>query len=129
MYSGHKRIHCLKFQSVVAPNGLIANLYGPIAGRRHDAFMLSVSNLQSKLTAITMQDGSPYVIYGDPAYGVSRTILAPYRGSHLTQQQESFNKAMSGVRVSVEWAFSKIINNFSFLDFKRNNEVLLQPIG
>lgn len=30
MYNGHKRIHALKFQSVVAPNGLIANLYGPV---------------------------------------------------------------------------------------------------
>ena len=30
MYNGHKRVHAIKFQSVVAPNGLIANLYGPI---------------------------------------------------------------------------------------------------
>ena len=28
MYNGHKRVHGIKFQSVVAPNGLIANLYG-----------------------------------------------------------------------------------------------------
>ena len=30
MYNGHKRVHGLKFQSVVAPNGLIANLFGPV---------------------------------------------------------------------------------------------------
>ena len=30
IYNGHKRVHCLKFQSVVAPNGMIANLFGPI---------------------------------------------------------------------------------------------------
>lgn len=30
MYNGHKRVHGLKFQSVVAPNGMIANLYGPV---------------------------------------------------------------------------------------------------
>lgn len=30
MYYGHKRVHGLKFQSVVAPNGLIANLFGPV---------------------------------------------------------------------------------------------------
>ena len=28
VYNGHKRVRALKFQSVVAPNGLIANLYG-----------------------------------------------------------------------------------------------------
>ena len=30
LYNGHKRVHSLKFQSVVSPNGLIANLYGPV---------------------------------------------------------------------------------------------------
>ena len=39
VYNGHKRVHALKCQSVVAPNGLIATLYGPIEGRRHDAAM------------------------------------------------------------------------------------------
>ena len=29
-YNGHKRIHALKFQSVTLPNGLIANMYGPV---------------------------------------------------------------------------------------------------
>ena len=29
-YNGHKRVHSLKFQSVVIPNGLIAHLYGPV---------------------------------------------------------------------------------------------------
>ena len=29
VYNGHKRVHAIKFQSVVAPNGLVANLYGP----------------------------------------------------------------------------------------------------
>ena len=30
VYNGHKRYHALKFQSVVAPNGMITNLYGPV---------------------------------------------------------------------------------------------------
>ena len=30
VYNGHKRVHGLKFQSVVIPNGLIAHLYGPV---------------------------------------------------------------------------------------------------
>jgi hypothetical protein len=30
VYNGHKRIHSIKFQSVAIPNGLIANLYGPV---------------------------------------------------------------------------------------------------
>ena len=30
VYNGHKRVHGIKFQSVVIPNGLIAHLYGPV---------------------------------------------------------------------------------------------------
>ena len=42
VYNGHKRVNSLKFQSVVAPNGLNANLFGPIKGRRYDADVWSV---------------------------------------------------------------------------------------
>ena len=30
VYDGHKRVHALKFQSLAPPNGLIANMYGPV---------------------------------------------------------------------------------------------------
>ena len=30
VYNGHKRVHALKFQSVTLPNGIIANMYGPV---------------------------------------------------------------------------------------------------
>ena len=30
VYNGHKRLHALKFQSVTLPNGIIANMYGPV---------------------------------------------------------------------------------------------------
>lgn len=129
MFSGDKRVHCIKLQSVVAPNGLIAHMFGPIEGRRHDAFMLGASGLAQKLQQFKQPNGQPYVIYGDPAYGLSRNIMAPFRGAHLTQQQQDFNRSMSQVRISVEWTFGKIMQYFSYLDFKRNTKLLLQPVG
>ena len=112
-----------------APNGLIANMFGPIEGRRHDAFMLSVSGLEDQLKQFNQPSGDPYVIYGDPAYGLSRNILGPFRGAHLTQHEEDFNKCMSAVRTSVEWGFGKICQYFAFLDFKKNIKIFLQPVG
>ena len=103
-------------QSVETPNGLIANMFGPLEGRRHDAFMLGVSGLSDQLRNFDQPNGEPYVTYGDPPYGLSRNILAPFRGASITPQQQEFNKAMSRVRISV-------------LDFKKNNKVLLQPVG
>ena len=37
VYNGHKRMHALKYRSVVTANGMTANLYGPVEGRSHDA--------------------------------------------------------------------------------------------
>ena len=39
VYNGHKRVHALKFQSVVASNGLIANLFGPV-GKLYIVYIL-----------------------------------------------------------------------------------------
>lgn len=35
-YSGHKRVHVLKFQTVISPFGIVVHLFGPVEGRRHD---------------------------------------------------------------------------------------------
>ena len=40
LYNRHKRVHGIKFQSVVAPNGLIASLFGPVEGRGVDSGLL-----------------------------------------------------------------------------------------
>ena len=78
---------------------MIAHLFGPIEGRRHDAFMLGESNLLPKLRHIAKPNGEPY---GDPAYGLLRNIQAPYRAAILTADEKQFNSAMSKVRASVE---------------------------
>lgn len=30
VYNGHERIHAIKFQSIVTPDGMIANMFGPV---------------------------------------------------------------------------------------------------
>ena len=49
LYNSHKRVHALKFQTIVLPNGMIGNLAGPYEGKRHDSFMLADSGLLQKL--------------------------------------------------------------------------------
>jgi hypothetical protein len=48
-------------------------MYGPIEDRRHDAFMLAASGVSAKLEQLedARDRGKSYVIYGDPAYGVT----------------------------------------------------------
>jgi len=47
----------------------------------------------------------------------------------LTPGEQQFNKAMSQVRVSVEWLFGDFVNYFAFLDFKDNLKIGLSPDG
>ena len=130
LYNGHKKVHSIKFQSVTAPNGLIANLYGPVEGRRHDSGMLTDSGLLTSLQQFCFDtNGNPLCIYGDPAYPLRVHLQSPFKGARLTPNQQEFNKSMSRVRVSVEWIFNDILNYFKFLDFKKNMKVQLSAVG
>ncbi|XP_072172794.1 uncharacterized protein [Diadema setosum] len=128
-YNGHKRVHALKLQSVVAPNGLIANLFGPIEGRRHDSYMLRESGLLAGLERHSYDpEGNVLSIYGDPAYPLRRHLQSPFKGN-VTEDQAAYNHTMSKVRVSVEWVFGDIINMFKFVDFEKNQKIGLSAYG
>lgn len=121
----------MKFQSVLCPDGLIVSLKGPYHGRRHDAGIFRESNLYAELEQCAVfPDGMQYVLYGDSAYGLRDLLISPYPNrANLTAEQEDFNARMSNVRISVEWGFGNIINKFAFLDYKKNQKILLQNVG
>ena len=128
VYNSHTRVHALKFQSVVLPNGLIANLNGPYEGRRHDATMLNDSGLVRDLQAVAWaNDETPLCLYGDPAYPLGIHLQAPFRNVHITPQMARFNERMSEVRVAVEWMFGFQITTSS-LTSKSNSKLALVPL-
>ena len=130
LYNGHKKVHAIKFQSVATPNGLVANLFGPVEGRRHDSFMLASSGLLPSLTQHARdQNGNILCIYGDPAYPLRPQLQTAYKGANLTQLQKDYNKAMNATRVSVEWVFGDILNYWKFLDFHKNLKIQLSAVG
>ncbi|XP_068752999.1 uncharacterized protein [Montipora capricornis] len=130
LYNGHKRVHALKFQSVVLPNGLIANMYGPVEGRKHDASMLTESGFLRDLQQFAFSHArQPMCVYGDPAYPLRVHLQCPFRHGVLTDQMKAYNASMSVVRSSVEWLFGDIINYFKCLDFKKNLKIGLSSVG
>ena len=130
VYNGHKRVHAIKFQSIVAPNGLIANLFGPVEGRRHDSGMLADSNLLPLIQQhCNRANGDPLCIYQDTAYPLRAHLQTPYLGLQLNPVQAEYNRCMSKVRAAVEWVFGDIINNFKFIDFKKNVKINLSAVG
>lgn len=85
-------VHTLKFQNVVLPNGLIANLNGPYEELRHDATMLYESGLLRDLQVVAWaNDGRPLCLYGNPAYPLGIYLQAPFRNVHITPPMAIFN--------------------------------------
>jgi nuclease HARBI1 len=132
LYSGHKRTHGIKFQSVIAPDGLIVDLFGPIEGSRHDSYMLGQSNLLPKLRALMPADGSlgpVYSLYGDPAYPQSLHLFGGFRNPLPGSPEAQWNTLMSQVRQVVEWGFKEITAQWAFLDNRPRMRIMKSPIG
>ena len=92
-YNGHNRIQALKFQSVVVRNGLIANLYGPIEGRRHDCALFTASGLMEEFEVRQRinRAGQPFALYEDAAYPLRpylhlRVPLSPVAKFYLVER-------------------------------------------
>ena len=104
-YSGHKRYHCIRWQGVVTPDGMLASFYGPHPGASNDRGLLNVSKLDDKLSLMFGPSPnnalvSKYFLYGDLGYqGPSFTI---YSAGDIDPAAVA---AANSVRVSVENVF------------------------
>ena len=128
MYSGHKRDHVMKFQSVVTPDGLLFHLYGPVEDRRHEMTMYNESGMDNILSKNLVIDGVQYSIYGDKAFTLRLWMQVAYTGE-LRVEKEDYNAAMSALRIVVEWGYKELKQVFAFLDYKRKLKLREGPCG
>ena len=87
VYNGQKRVHDIKFQSAVLPNGLTSNFSDSYVGKRHDSTMLS--DLQRSVLA---QQSAPLQLWWSniPLFHSS---WSPFSWQNLTPKPVSYNKA------------------------------------
>ena len=128
-YSGHKRFHCLMYQTVSTPERLIFHLYGPEVGRRHDLTLLRESKLQDRLQVCLKINGSQFYIYGDAAYMIRPWLQVAYPRTGATPDRQTLNSNISGVCVAVEWNYKDLKQMWSFNDFPRALKVRQSPLG
>jgi hypothetical protein len=134
-YSGHKRCHGVKFQSVVVPDGLIACLYGPFEGSGHDARMLVESAIVEKLrNLMPVNEDDPdavpeFQLYGDPAYPESGYLIKGFQNAARGSPEARLNTKMSKVRECVEWGFRDVITYWSYLDYRRAMQLYKIPVA
>lgn len=70
-----------------------------------------------------------FCLFGDQGYPINNLLMCPYRQTaNIQPHQLAFNASMKVPRVSVEWGFQKVLAEFAFLDFKKNQKLLLQDI-
>jgi len=57
-------------------------------------------------------------------------LITPYPGQpeNLAPHQMAFNQSMKTLRVAVEWGFAKVIQQFAFVDFKKNQKLMVQDL-
>ena len=91
--------------------------------------MLRESQLLASLREVAFYNNQPLCRYGDLVYPLGIHLQPPFSNRELTPEMREFNKAMSAVRVSIEWMFDNIKKYFSFVDFKRQMKVYLSAIG
>lgn len=110
------------------PNGIIANMFGAVVGRRHDGHLLAKSRLVEKLEGKFNGVQNPPYAYGDTGYPLRKFLIVPFKGA-LTRREKKVNKIMSALRVSVEWGLAKIVQVFPFVDFKKNLKIYKQGVS
>ena len=86
-------MHAWKYQSVTTPNEMIANLFGPVEGKRHDCPIVAISGLLQTLQRYSHDpNGEVLCISGDLAYPLRRNLLATYNGSQLNTRTNGFQQ-------------------------------------
>ncbi|GAU93734.1 hypothetical protein RvY_05626 [Ramazzottius varieornatus] len=132
MFSGHERIHCTKWQSVVLPNGLILNLYGGQRGSMHDSRLLNESKILEELHEKQAGFVRKYVLYGDSGYAKKNGILHKPRSRieiRHSKAKKDQNTLMSKLRQSVEWCSKEVVTKFAFVDFRKQMKLYEKPVN
>jgi nuclease HARBI1 len=131
LYSGHKQTHGIKFQSVIAPDGLIVDLFGPIEGSRHETptFWAKATSFPNSEMPADGSLGPVYSLYGDLAYPQSLHLFGGFRNPLPGSPEAQWNTLMSQVRRVVEWGFKEITAQWAFLDIRPRMRIMKSPIG
>ena len=117
-YSGWKKKHGIKFQTVELINGMCMHLFGPKSFRRNDCRLLSLSNINDMVAQV--QAELPFndqrVMWGDGIYPIMSHLL-----SRVVDVNDHIN--MSGIRIGNEWNYGSTATLFPFVKNKVNLKI------
>ena len=106
-------------------------LVWPSYSKKHDAKLLRESGLLDQLEDIMPHDGdlTIYTLYGDLAYAQSMYLIGGFHNADVGTDEALYNRIMSSVRITVEWGFGAIIEQWKFLDFQQSMKIFESPVA
>lgn len=148
VYNGHKGWHCIKWQHIVLPDGLVADQSGPYEGRHTDVWMWNraetaqtmqtffrVPMVGENVGAHTPLEGPvgtldphgrlQYRLYADGGYPVTHpAVVTPLSRDFppLSEEELAYNAALTHCRVAVEWEFNNVVQLFPWLDVHKQQK-------
>lgn len=127
-YSGHKRHHCLGYQTVTAPDGLILHIFGLTEGRQPDSVMYARSGTDDFLRDNLVIENKQYFIYGDASYRLRPWLATSYPRRTASSKEIEFNRSMNVVRTCVEWSYAELKQSFTSQDYRRMIKIRKPPV-
>ena len=117
IYSGYKKQHGLTDLALMLPTG-IHYIYGPCSMRRSDKSMMNMSQLDTFLWNLQVNNNpyaTIYKIYGDRLFSLGACVVRAHKGDRLnplTRQEELENSGMNSIRVTIENDFALMCNKW-----------------
>mmetsp|Transcript_17599 Transcript_17599/g.35153 ORF Transcript_17599/g.35153 Transcript_17599/m.35153 type:complete len:186 (-) Transcript_17599:132-689(-) len=127
-YTGYKKIHGIKVETVFLPNG-ISTVFGPVSARLTDVEnVLAMSKLNEFLVHAQQGKQHEYQALGDGVYGGNLRCIRSYFKSlagqpPLTDEQRRCNAAIKVCRQSIEWNYGKVSNDFGICSHPKHNMI------
>ena len=112
LYSGHKKVQAIKFQSVVALNGLIANLYGPVnEWSTLDSDMLADSGFISQSSAVCMWAKTTFSVWrsGIPSLTTTYGFFSRFSKNTPSKFLEQSHVPIKGISRMNSWRHSWLL--------------------
>ena len=133
VYTGYKKLHGIKVETVFLPNGLTF-MFGPVSARQSDVGVLKMSNLDAFLCFIQrgifsiLLDGQRvpvfYAVFGDGTFAMNLQCVQSYyrrfsAAVQLTADQLRVNYFLKRARETIEKSYAAIGNEFHICDVKK----------
>lgn len=116
-WTGWKKLHGMKWQTVVMANGMDFEVWGPVSVRHPDAYTLNCSRIEEKLEALQANKAMKYKMHGDSAY---------FDDDYLVT---GGGRGMSSTRESIEWDYRDLKAIWKVCDWRIALQLRRQPVA